>query len=153
VTKVVIERLMIGAAPSSVWEVARDLTGYPRFMDQVMSVDRRQLPDGTEVTDWRVLFNGNELQWTEVDEFFADQRRMTFQQLDGDLAEWRGSFQVLVHPDGVVGRYEIEFDLGVPALELVLHPLGEQAIRSNCEQMLQEMEARSRVKLNVDAAL
>jgi uncharacterized membrane protein len=142
-TSVVVERLMKGVHADRVWEIASNLTAYPKFMDQVMSVELLNLPAGAHGTSWTVLFNGNELRWDEIDSFEPTQRRMTFEQIDGDLAQWRGSFVAVERNGGVAARYEVEFDLGIPALAHVLHPLGETAIRSNCEQMLQEIEVRS----------
>ncbi len=143
--RVVIERRMSGVDPTAVWEIARNLTMYPSFMDQVLRVEPSDIAPGRSATAWVVLFNGNELRWIEEDNYFENERRMTFSQIEGDLAEWRGSFAVVCENGATIGRYEIEFDLGIPALADVLHLLGERAIRANCEQMLQEMEARSKV--------
>jgi hypothetical protein len=147
--EVIVKRLMVGADAERVWAVARDLSAYPNFMDQVLNVAPRHLVDGTQVTDWQVLFNGNELCWTEKDEFWPEELRMTFAQLDGDLAEWSGSFQAFAQSDGVLAQYCVRFDLGVPALAEVLHPLGERAVRANCEQMLEEIERQSRERQSV----
>ncbi len=148
---IVIERFMTGADPDRVWNIARDLLSYPNFMDQVLSVEECDSPGRLKATAWVVLFNGNELRWIEEDRFFESERRMTFSQIEGDLAQWSGSFVALAQQEGTTARYEIDFDLGVPALADVLNPLGERAIRSNCEQMLEEMDVRSRVHANSNA--
>lgn len=145
--RVVIERLMKEVDPNAVWDIARNLLAYPSFMDQVLSVEPYAVGPERNGTSWVVLFNGNELRWIEEDHYFESERRMTFHQIEGDLAEWRGSFSVICENGTTVGRYEVEFDLGIPALADVLHPLGERAIRANCEQMLGEMEARSKAHL------
>lgn len=142
---VVVEHEMIGASRDRVWSIARELADYPKFMDQVLQVDPCEVPGAEHATAWTVLFNGNELQWVEVDTYDDAAFRMTFEQVEGDLAEWRGCF-VAEQGDGrVLARYEVTFDLGVPALAHMLHPLGERAIRDNCAQMLSELESRSRM--------
>ncbi|WP_421934766.1 SRPBCC family protein [Phenylobacterium sp.] len=143
--QVVVERSMRNVAVDRVWSIARRLTDYPMFMDQVVSVEPCAMPHVINATSWIVLLNGNELRWIEQDEYDDANRRMTFQQIEGDLAEWAGSFETAVVDGQVLARYDVTFDLGVPALADVLHPLGEIAIRSNCRQMLEELERQSRL--------
>jgi len=150
---VIIEKFMKGAGAAEIWRIARKLTDYPKFMNQVISVVATNPPAGESRTSWTVLFNGNELRWTETDKYDEAAMRVEFDQIDGDLAEWRGSFQAVDHAGGTLARYVIEFDLGVPALAHVLHPLGERAIRANCEQMLAGMEIRMRDSVEHDPEL
>lgn len=133
----------MGAAIDRVWATARKLTDYPQFMEQVINVEAVVLPNIEQATAWTVLFNGNELQWIEADEYDDAQHRMSFRQIDGDLAEWCGFFEAKEIGGRLLCRYQVTFDLGVPALAHMLHPLGERAIRDNCEQMLREIEVRS----------
>lgn len=140
---VVVERVMQRSDPNAVWRIARDLCAYSSFMSQVVSVEPCDIGPNRNGTSWVVLFNGNELRWIEEDRYFDAERRMTFEQIEGDLAQWRGTFSIQVAGGEVIARYEVEFDLGIPALADVLHPLGERAIRSNCDQMLESMEQRS----------
>lgn len=142
--EVTVEREIVGVSADRVWTIARNLLDYPKFMEQVISVEPCDIPGVAHATAWVVLFNGNELQWTEADEYFDAAHRMTFQQISGDLAEWHGSFETIENGNSVIARYQMTFDLGVPALSHILHPLGEKAIRDNCGQMLREIEARSR---------
>jgi uncharacterized membrane protein len=132
-------------AVDRVWSIARRLTDYPKFMDQVVSVEPHAVTGIDSATSWVVLLNGNELRWIERDDYDDANRRMTFQQVEGDLAQWAGSFEAMIVDGEVVARYDVSFDLGVPALADVLHPLGEIAIRSNCRQMLEELERQSRL--------
>lgn len=134
---------MKGVSIERVWTIAKKLTDYPRFMDQVLSVEPVDLDAAVSATSWAVSFNGNELRWVETDHYDETRRRVTFQQVDGDLAEWNGFFETVFEDGGVVARYDVSFDLGVPALAEVLHPLGEISIRANCLQMLEELERES----------
>lgn len=141
--EVIVERTIQDVSADRVWSIAKRLTDYPEFMEQVLSVEPCPGPEGAAATAWTVLFNGNELQWTETDHYDDERRRVTFQQIDGDLADWNGALEASPVGRDVLVRYRVFFDLGVPALAAVLHPLGERAIRDNCEQMLEEIAVRS----------
>lgn len=141
--KVTVEREIPSVDADTVWAIAKRLTDYPQFMEQVLSVEACVGPDGEDATAWAVLFNGNELRWLEVDEYDDVRRRISFRQIDGDLAEWHGTLEANAVSGGVLARYTVHFDLGVPALANILNPLGERAILDNCEQMLREIAGRS----------
>ena len=135
-----VEELVPGVSCEQVWATIVRIDAYPAFMDQVVAVEvlhggRGQ--DGVErESAWTALFNGNELRWTQRDRTDGANHTLYFEQIEGDLAVWRGSTKVAPVSGGACVVYEIEFDLGVPALAHLLHPLAERAIRANCEQML-----------------
>jgi len=141
--RVIVERALRDAALDRVWATAQKLADYPKFMEQVVSVEDCPVAGVAHATSWIVLLNGNELRWVESDQYDQVNHRLSFQQIEGDLAEWSGFFEAVTIGDHVVGRYEVTFDLGVPALADVLHPLGEMAVRANCLQMLEELERQS----------
>jgi ribosome-associated toxin RatA of RatAB toxin-antitoxin module len=94
------------------------------------------------VSHWRVLLNGSELSWTERD-LLTDDHRIVFEQTDGDLEVWQGQWRVLTAEDGSLGvELDVSFDLGIPSLAEVLHPIGERAIRANSRQMLEGIRTR-----------
>jgi uncharacterized membrane protein len=140
-----IERDMGSVDPDLAYKIASDISNFPNFMTAVLSV--QEVPDPERrISAWRVLFNGNELEWTEVDRYDPVQRCIEFEQIDGDLAEWRGRLKIEVTGGRVFAFYEIYFDLGIPALAGTLHPLGEQVLRANCSLMLEEMERRAKLQ-------
>ncbi|MCO5059756.1 MAG: SRPBCC family protein, partial [Rhizobiaceae bacterium] len=67
--RVITEKKISGLSIDTVWLIARDLESYPKFMDQVKSVEFIDAVEGVITSSWVVLFNGNELRWTEVDEW------------------------------------------------------------------------------------
>lgn len=140
---VVVEREMTGVDPDLLWRFARTIVDFPKSMPSVISVeDVSSARDGSK-TSWQVLFNGNTMSWTEENSFDDAARSYRFVQIEGDLAEWRGEFSLQLHPPMVVARYDLYFDLGIPALADILEPLGEVAIRDNCGEMLREMERQA----------
>lgn len=104
-------------------------------MPDVLEVAIDSVGIDESVSTWRVLLNGSELTWTERDTF-VHEKRISFCQIDGDLEEWRGSWTLVERSDGLYVDLEIMFDMGIPSLAEVLHPIGERAIRANSTKML-----------------
>ncbi len=73
--------------------------------------------------------------WTEQDWLVTDER-IEFKQTDGDLEVWYGEWLLIQREDGLHVDLNVTFDLGIPSLAEVLHPIGERAIRANNVQML-----------------
>jgi ribosome-associated toxin RatA of RatAB toxin-antitoxin module len=125
----------------AVWRTLCDFARYPEFMPDVLEVRVEQRSAQEAVSHWRVLLNGSEMAWTERN-VMAD-GRISFEQIEGDLEVWRGEW-LLTGADGHELRAElnVSFDIGIPALAEVLHPIGERAIRANSRQMLEGIRAR-----------
>ncbi len=139
-----VSKIIPGVKFSALWRVVTDIAAYPEFIDSVLNVDVLERPDPYHAKSaWTVLFNGNELQWTEGDHFDRANQQIVFEQIEGDLASWGGSLQFTEHSEGITATYVIHFDLGLPALAHLLHPLGEVAIRESCEQMLHGLSTRA----------
>lgn len=136
---VVTSRYYQNRASKDVWDVIKNIEAYPSIMSNVLDITVRYTASGTQESDWVALFDGNELRWTERNFIDDDNMTLAFEQVEGDLADWRGTVRVLPEPEVQV-VYEVEFDLGVPALAELLHPLGERAIMESCEQMLGAVE-------------
>jgi uncharacterized membrane protein len=121
-----------------VWQKLRAFRDYASFMDHVLAIDILEDHGEQLISSWVVLFNGNELRWTEHDFIDDSRRRVEFSQIEGDLEVWRGQVEVF-GGESSSACYTVEFDLGVPALADLLHPLGKKAIEENCRQMLESI--------------
>jgi ribosome-associated toxin RatA of RatAB toxin-antitoxin module len=118
-----------------VWNVVCDFESHPEYMADVLEVRYLERTAATALSSWRVLLNGSELTWVERD-LFTPPSRIDFDQTEGDLELFRGSWS-LAGSDGCVRvSLEIEFDLGIPSLAAVLDPVGIQAIHTNSRSML-----------------
>jgi uncharacterized membrane protein len=131
-----------GVSIQQIWETLIEFTEYPTYMKDVISVAFCER-DGIEaVSDWMVLLNGSELTWKERD-FFTPMQRIDFEQIEGDIEVWQG-YWLLEGQDGAATvSLHVEFDLGIPSLADVLHPIGARAIRANCRHMLSSLRERS----------
>ncbi len=131
-----------------VWDIIKAIERYPDFMEHVVEVEVLHDDQGVRDSTWTVLFNGNRLRWTERAQIDDDRYEVGFEQLDGDLAAWRGKTSISRDGAAVVATFDIEFDVGVPALAELITPLAEQAVRTNCEQMLQAITKRVEERCN-----
>jgi hypothetical protein len=143
---VTVSKEIPSANRNDVWRAVVDIANYSKFMPQILVIDvlEQRHVDGVveRRSAWTVLFNGNELRWVQQERIQESRGEVQFEQIEGDLATWRGCTRVGVGPTGTTVGYQIEFDLGVPALAGLLHPLAERAVRSNCEQMLAALATR-----------
>lgn len=132
------------AAPD-VWRILRDIEAYPQIMPNVKSVKFvDSTSDGIE-SEWVIRFSGNEFTWRERDHFDDTALTLSFDQIEGDLAVWKGEIQVIQEPF-VEAVYTVEFDLGIPVLGALLHPLGERAVRESSAQMMAAVEKQLSVE-------
>ncbi len=129
--------------PIEVWPTLIDFERYPSIMTDVISVTvQERMRDGM-ITSWEVLLNGSRFTWTERDVFSAP-HLITFEQIDGDLEVWRGSWDLQVERGELVARLTVDFDIGIPSLSEILDPIGERAIRANSRQMLDAIRDHAR---------
>jgi ribosome-associated toxin RatA of RatAB toxin-antitoxin module len=124
-----------------VWNVVCDFEKHPEYMADVLEIRYLERDAETALSSWRVLLNGSELTWEEKD-FFHPPHRIDFDQTEGDLEVFRGSWTLTETEGGVNVVLEIEFDLGIPSLAAVLDPVGIQAIHSNSRSMLTAISER-----------
>jgi len=125
-----------GCIPADeLWGLLREFQRYPDFAEHVISVEITKEGPAYKESAWVVLFNGNQLRWSERDYIDDKNHVISFEQIDGDLAVWRGTLSVSTKPE-CTATYVVEFNLGVPSLDDLLNPLGVQAVRVNCEQIL-----------------
>jgi len=125
-----------------VWDILVNFEAYPRIMTDVLSVGCFNKNDTGFDSEWRVLLNGSELSWIERDDVIPN-RKIVFNQIEGDLENWEGYYEIVQEECGVWVTLVVYFDLGIPSLEEILNPIGINAIRSNSLQILNAIKAQS----------
>jgi ribosome-associated toxin RatA of RatAB toxin-antitoxin module len=102
-----------------------DFEALADHADVIRSITVTDLDGLTRTSAWEVDFYGGVLRWTERDDCDVAARRITFEQMSGDLAEFYGSWHV--EPDsfghGAQIRFDSDFDLGMPFIADVLDPI------------------------------
>ncbi|MFI9504572.1 type II toxin-antitoxin system RatA family toxin [Nocardia sp. NPDC052566] len=102
---------------------------YPDLVDDVRSIIVHQSESGVLTSDWEVYFRNGPLRWSEVDYFQTDQRRITFEQTEGDFEMFRGIWEVEPTGAGCRVKFEVVFDFGIPSLEGVLEPIATKVLK------------------------
>ena len=129
--------------PDRVWAAVLDLEAFTPALDDVRRIEVLSRDGDVRITAWSVLLKGSVMEWVERETIDAPARRMSFEQVEGDLAHLEGYWEVL--PEGAGGsrvRLHVEFDLGVPLLEEMLNPVAARALHDNARSMIVQLHAR-----------
>ncbi|WP_318433938.1 type II toxin-antitoxin system RatA family toxin [Photobacterium leiognathi] len=135
--------VMEKTVPAPADEIYKKLTNFSSFekhCNSVISVSVDSLSDNQAESSWRVYFHDGEMLWKEKDHFVPDEKKILFEQTEGDLDIFRGFWKVEEtdsHQSKVY--FEAEFCLGIPTLDDILNPIAEEAIKHNVNQMLHDL--------------
>lgn len=130
--------------PARPWKVLRLITrieDFSRYMPNVgKSVVLRKTKRGA-ITEWQVDADGLPIRWKEEDTFDFRNFTISFRAIEGDLAEFEGSW-VLKKGEGESTKVTVNVQarLGIPIFENVVDDLLESKLRKNFEMMLRSME-------------
>lgn len=120
-------------------EVFRDLAQFecwPRYSTAIRKVTVTDRGAGRQESAWEANFHDGILRWVELDVIDPEARRVSFEQLSGDVDLFRGTWALVDDISGCRFWFDATFDLGLPALADLLEPIAEQAIRENIHSVL-----------------
>jgi uncharacterized membrane protein len=132
----------IHAPIAMVWSAIKDIGSYPLYMENVRSVKVESDGSDGRVSLWSTLLKGSVLEWREREVIDEDGLTITFNQLDGDLDTFDGTWVVRDQGDHVAVALEVEFEIGIPLLADMLNPVAARALRENSVSMLRDIETR-----------
>ncbi|WP_430626297.1 type II toxin-antitoxin system RatA family toxin [Sulfobacillus thermotolerans] len=112
---------VVPASMTSIYKILSDMQRFPEFMKNVESVTIAEQGEDYTHSVWRTKLQGATFQWTERDEFFPQQGRISYRQIQGDLKKFEGFWQ---------------FEFGMPMLASLLNPVAKLAIRENAKAMV-----------------
>lgn len=125
-----------GVAPGTVFDRIHDFARYPEFTDVVRSVTVHQVSPEEETSDWEVYFRNGILRWTEADRFDRDGLVISFEQIDGDFAEFSGTWRIGADgPDSLVD-FSADFDFGIPSLAGILDPVAQRVFKETIARVV-----------------
>jgi uncharacterized membrane protein len=107
-------RLGVDRAPGEVFAGLRAMTDFPRWSDVILAVE----PDGG-TSSWTVAFRGGLVRWTQRDTVDEAERRLAFEQVDGDFVALSGEWAV--EPGTVT--YRVSVRTSVPHLAGAIDPM------------------------------
>lgn len=112
---------------SLVFKQITDFARYPELSADVRHVETR--PGEPQHTDWEVNFRRGIMRWTEREDIDAERLHVDFDQVDGDFADFRGSWQVTPTPAGCEVFFGVAYDFGIESLAGIMDPLAERVIK------------------------
>lgn len=114
--------------PEQVWKVLRDIEAFPDFMEGVNEVTVTGEDGDRRTSSWIVELKGSEMEWDQEDELDPERRRWEFRQTEGDLAHYQGYWQIHEDEAGTALELNVEFDIGLPMVEEMIHPAVAKAL-------------------------
>ncbi len=134
---------IVPASVAAVYRILADMTQFPAFMKNVESVAVVETGANYTHSTWRTKLQGATFQWTERDEFFPDEGRITYHQIQGDLKKFEGYWQLRATDKGTEVTLETSFEFGMPMLANLLNPVAKLAIRENAKAMVRAIGAKA----------
>ncbi len=136
----VVSQIVIQGSKQKIYDVIKDMTAYPRFMQNLLSVEILEQGENTDLTHWVSDVDGRRIVWTERDNFYPDEFKITYAQTEGDLKKMAGAWTLIDVPEGVSVTLTVDFEFGIPMIAGMLNPLLKRKVRENCVNMLQAVQ-------------
>ena len=133
----VVSQILIQGSKQKIYDVIKEMTAYPRFMPSLVSVEIIEQGEGTDLTRWVSDVDGRRIVWTERDNFYPEQFKITYAQTAGDLKKMEGAWILADTEQGVSVTLTVDFEFGIPMIAGMLNPLLKRKVRENCVNMLQ----------------
>ena len=130
----------VEADADAVYARLTQMEEFPTMMANIESVSVRETGTGYTVSEWVAKLQGTRFRWVERDEFFPEERRITFHQIEGDLKVFQGEWRIV--KDGARAEVTLvtEFEFGIPMLAGLLNPVARYALRQNGLSMVRGIQ-------------
>jgi uncharacterized membrane protein len=122
--------------PDAVYRVLADFERYSEFSDAVRSVTVTGAGQDVTISLWEVNFRAGVMRWREEDIFDRPARRITFRQLEGDVALFDGSWHCVAIDGATEIAFSARLDMGVPSLADALEPIAVRTLVDNTLSIL-----------------
>ena len=126
----------INAAPSTIYQIVKDMAAYPNFMKDLVSVEILERGDDYTISHWVSNVDGRKIIWTERDTFYPEQNKITYVQTEGDLKKMEGEWNIVPQGDACEVTLSVDFEFGIPMIAGLLNPILKKKVRENSENML-----------------
>lgn len=134
-----VSRVLPGSV-EDVWRYTTDFASFPRFMEDVISIDIVEHEGNRAVSKWVTKLEGRILRWTEEDVFDPEGHRIRYRQTDGDLKKFEGEWRHEPADGGTRVTITCDFELGIPMFAALLNPIARIKVRDNLNSMLDGIE-------------
>lgn len=128
--------ILIKGDKNAIYQVIQNMEDYPRFMESLVSVIVLERGKNYDISHWVSNVDGRKIVWTERDDFYPEDFKITYQQTDGDLKKMEGVWELNDEAEGVRVSLTVDFEFGIPMIAGLLNPLLVRKVRENSEAML-----------------
>ena len=128
--------ILIKGDKNAIYQVIQNMEDYPRFMESLVSVTVLERGKNYDISHWVSNVDGRKIVWTERDDFYPEDFKITYQQTDGDLKKMEGVWELNDEAEGVRVSLTVDFEFGIPMIAGLLNPLLVRKFRENSEAML-----------------
>lgn len=128
--------ILIKGDKNAIYQVIQNMEDYPRFMESLVSVTVLERGKNYDISHWVSNVDGRKIVWTERDDFYPEDFKITYQQTDGDLKKMEGVWELNDEAEGVRISLTVDFEFGIPMIAGLLNPLLVRKVRENSEAML-----------------
>ncbi|GAA3486011.1 MULTISPECIES: type II toxin-antitoxin system RatA family toxin [Streptomyces] len=135
-----------GTAPEAAFDRVHDFARYPEFTEVVRSVTVHELSAAEETSEWEVYFRNGILRWTEADRFDRETLVISFEQIDGDFAEFSGTWRVSADGPDTLIAFSADFDFGIPSLAGILDPVAQRVFKETIARVVVGLFGSARVE-------
>jgi hypothetical protein len=101
-----------------------DFGRFPSLADDVRAV----VPDAGG-SQWTVNFRRGLMRWHETDAVDAANLRISFEQTEGDFAEFGGAWRLTPVVGGARVDFEVSWDFGIESMAGIMDPIAERVIK------------------------
>lgn len=144
---VIETRVFIEAPPDLVLEVAVDTEKFPEFMPDVkeLQVLERSDDGGFERTRWvgRVPQFGLTVTWIQKALWNFEERRVDFEQEEGEFDSFKGSWQFVPQNGGTLFISQLDYVYQVPLIGALAQKVVHHLIKQNVLGIMNSIKARS----------
>lgn len=121
------------------YERLSDFQRYPEFSDAVRAVTLLETRPDYTLSSWEANFRQGILQWVEEDTFDRAHTTIHFNQTEGDVDYFAGTWRVIgqeTTENGCQIHFTAAIDLGIPTMADILEPIAERALRENIRSII-----------------
>lgn len=133
-------KIVIEGEPREIYELAKDMESYPKFMPDVESVKVVSRGPTSTVTEWVTDIDGTPFLWTEEDRFDDQGLRIDYSLIEGDLDKFEGAWTFRDVEGKTEVSLSVNYDFGLPELTSLIGPTLHEKVGENCEMMLSGMK-------------
>ena len=135
---VVSEAVLSGCfRKENAWNILRDYTRYPEFMENVDKVEIIERNGNVGMSRWFITVEDAPLAWIEKDLFDTPNYQIAFQSIEGDFDNINGRWSIIDNIDsGIAINFELQYNLGIPVIEEVLGHILQEKMKANLDTMM-----------------